>query len=256
MKNMSQSTLFEKKNGVYVSPSAFNKFKGFEDTYVSARSSERRILSIEEIKKLPEVPKDSPHVKEWDIRKKNINRFLNHLSSKGSKLRILDIGCGNGFFTNLMSPGNSLVGVDVNFTELKQAAEAFPNEHIRWYFADILEEELPETKFDVITFCASFQYFENVSSLISRCLNLLDDGGEIHIIDSPFYTNKNVVHAKQNSINYYHKIGCASMVPYYKHHTFDDLKTFSYTLKYNPHSLFRKLFRFTDSPFAWIMIKK
>lgn len=244
----------EKRNGVFVSPFALERFRHFEASYLQARSREHRLLSIEEIRKLPEVDESYMHFKEWQIRKKNIRRFLNYLEKKKQGLRILDIGCGNGFFTHLMSTHHSVVGVDVNLTELLQAAEAFPKPGITWYCADVLEEDLPEAPFDLVVFCASFQYFDRPEALLARCRSLLKPGGEIHIIDSPFYDEAGKITAKQNSLRYYQSIRTEAMIGYYHHNTYEVLKDQAFRFKYRPGSFISRLLRVQDSPFPWIVL--
>jgi len=252
---MKETGGLHKENGVFISPLTQTKFTEFEKNYLLARGKENRILSVQEIRNLPNVPTTYIHYNEWEIRKKNIFRFLKYLSEKKKQLHILDIGCGNGFFTNMMAKDHRIVGVDVNLLELKQAAEAFPESHIKWYYLDILAEELPENKFDLITFCASFQYFDKPKDLLKRCLHLLNKGGEIHIIDSPFYSSDNLNIARQNSLNYYRSIGTEDMSNYYNHNTFDVLKEYPFKCLYKPSFIRNKLLRIKDSPFPWIRIK-
>lgn len=246
------NSYFEKEDGVFISKETLDKFADFEKNYLSVRQKEQRILSIDWIRKLPEVPENYIHYKEWQIRKKNIGRFLKYLSKKKKSLRILDIGCGNGFFTHSMAAQHTVVGVDVNLTELKQAAEAFHSSAIVWYYCDILNVMLPESKFDLITFCASFQYFDDPVTLLNRCRDLLVSGGEIHIIDSPFYTDQTKLLAKNNSLNHFTKMDVEGMTKYYHHNTTEVLKNFAYRLAYKPNKLLRKFFN--DSPFPWIII--
>ena len=243
---------FVKEDGVYISKDTAVKFADFEKNYLSVRQKEQRVLNIDWIRKLPDVPENYIHYKEWQIRKKNISRFLKYLSKKQKKLRILDIGCGNGFFTNSMAAHHQVVGVEVNLTELKQAAEAFPDSDITWYYCDILNETLPESKFDLITFCASFQYFNDPETLLKRCEGLLNAGGEIHIIDSPFYTTETRVIAKNNSAAHFSKMDVKGMTKYYHHNTPEVLKNFKHRFAYTPNKWLRRFF--TDSPFPWIII--
>lgn len=252
---MNESQNLLNTNGVFVSPLTLKNFADFETNYVSARTKEKRILSIEQIQKLPNVDPDYIHYKEWEIRKKNIQRFLNYLSKKKKALRILDIGCGNGFFTHMMSKDHTVVGLDVNLTELKQAAEAFPNSGIHWYCLDILSEHLPENRFDLITFCASFQYFKNPKALLLKCSELLTKDGEIHIIDSPFYAEDAVEQARQNSLSYYRTLQTEAMTQYYKHNTYSILSPYPYEFLYKPVSFLPQFLRRKDSPFPWIRIK-
>lgn len=244
---------FENINGVNVCHRTKKDFFDFETLYIDARSKENRVLSVEEIRQLPKVSVNSSHYKEWCIREKSINRFLDYLGTKKSNLKILDIGCGNGFFTNLMSHfSQNIVGVDVNLTELQQAVKAFPNSPITWYYIDILNEQLPLKDFDIITFCASFQYFNNPEEIIKVCQSLLNHAGEIHIIDSPFYSLETKTKAQSNSENYYRSLGVAEMTKHYHHHTLEVLKSYSIEFKYKPNVILRRLFK--DSPFPWIKI--
>jgi ubiquinone/menaquinone biosynthesis C-methylase UbiE len=179
-----------------------------------------------------------------------------YLKKKGP-LTILDIGCGNGFFTNLMArEQNRVVGIDVNMLELEQAAAVFATPSIKWYYLDIMTEELPANTFDLITFCCSFQYFKDPELLLLRCNGLLKEKGEIHIIDSPFYNEDTKQTAKENTVNYYRAMKTESMTHYYYHNTFKVFEGFNYRLKYKPSKILNRLFKTLDSPFPWIQIFK
>ena len=253
---MTKKSVFSKDEGVLTSDISKKKFVDFEQAYHAVRTLEKRILSIEEVKKLPFPDKNSPDFNLWGIRRKNIFRFLNHLLKKKKTLRVLDIGCGNGFFPNMMAQhGHQVVGVDVNLVELKQAAQAFPNEKLKWYYLDLMTEQLTEEPFDVITFCASFHYFSNPKQLLQICKTYLKPAGEIHIIDSPFYTVEEKAAAKQRSIAHFKSLGVEAMAAHYYHNNLDVLNECKFQFGYTPGRLLVKLFRMKDSQFYWIIIK-
>ncbi len=257
MEQAPTDTQFQKDERVFVSKKAIEKFADFEKAYLSIREREKRVLSIKEIKKLPYPDKNSGDYELWKIRRKNINRFLKHLAEKGEGLKILDIGCGNGFFSNLMAgKKNKVLAVDVNLTELKQAAFAFPNPDIKWYYADILSDTLPEKGFDLITFCTSFHYFDNPPLLLKACLSFLKKNGEIHIIDSPFYDEAGKNSAKQNSEKHFEKMEVMEMKNYYHHNSFSVLDGFNYEFMYRRKSILKRVLRMSDSPFPWIVLKQ
>lgn len=239
--------------GVRVSPYAQEKFVDFEKQYLLVREKEKRVLSSEEIKALPYPSKGSVDYALWKIRRKNIRRFMSYISGHSS-LRILDVGCGNGFFTNMLTRGgNQVCGVDINLTELTQAAAAFPDPSIHWYYLDLLEENIPEEPFDLVTFCTSFHYFNEPEKLLDKCLRLLKPNGEIHIIDSPFYTEQGRTTAKKNSETYFRSLNAEGMSAYYHHNTLKVLENYSCEFKYKPR---RYLTRFLgDSPFPWVLIR-
>jgi len=251
--NIKTNNGFKLENGVHVSLSIGEKFFDFEKNYLKVREKEKRVLNIEEIRKLPFVESKNADYDLWRIRRRNINRFLNYLAKKNKQLKILDVGCGNGFFTNLMQKqSHFLMGLDVNIVELNQAVEAFGASNITWVYGDILSDNLPENKFDIITFCGSFQYFEHPEKLLNHCKKLLHPGGEIHIIDSPFYPEAEIEAAKHRSIDYFHNMEVDTMNNYFHHNSYKIFDDYNITLKYKPNRFLRKLFK--DSPFPWIMI--
>lgn len=244
---------FALSDGVYQSK---DDFKIFEDAYIKVREKEHRVLNIAQIRQLPFVAKNNPDFDLWEIRRKNLSRFLNYLSKK-KQCKILDVGCGNGFFVNAMAvQQHQVIGMDINLTELKQAAEAFPLKNIAWLKADIFDAPFLKTSFDIITFCTSFHYFKESDKLIRHCLSMLNPGGEIHIIDSPFYDNKQLNLAKLNSEKYYQQMGVPEMTGFFHHISFTTIKTFNPVILYQPKPRLNKILRRKDSPFYWIKIIK
>lgn len=240
-------------DGVFVSERSRERFREFEDNYLAVREKEKRVLGIDEVKKLPYPEKGSPDYELWKIRRRNIGRFLEYLDKKGGGLKILDIGCGNGFFTAMMAKsGHQVTGVDVNLHELRQAAEAFPSSSVAWYYADIFNDRIPGGKFDLITFCCSFQYFGQPERLLKLCGELLDKNGEIHIIDSPFYNEDTVEKARSGSAEYYKKAEVEPMTKYYHHNTLKVLEGMKHKMGYMPKRFLNRIFN--DSPFPWIII--
>jgi len=251
MKTDMPALIFE--DGVYIDLMAVERFRDFEKTYLDLRDKEGQLLTAEQIKQLPEAP-GKDHDK-WLIRRKTINRFLKYLEGKG-KSRILEIGCGNGFFSNMMSVrGHSVTGVDVNLTELKLAAAIF-KDRATWYYLDVMKRNVPDAPFDIIVFNASFQYFNDTEKLMSRCINMLSDSGEVHILDSPFYTGAKKKAARERSLQHFRELGSPEMGAYYHQHQLTEFKKFGFQLLYKPSPTFNRILRIQDSPFPWVMIKK
>lgn len=226
----------------------------FSDLYITVRKKENRFYSEAEIEKLPNIRNDHPNYAEWQLRKKSSNRFINYLKRKNKPLRILEIGCGNGWFSHLMSTveKTQVTGLDVTIVELEQAAKVFDKENLRFVYADLFEKtQLNEEKFDVIVFNSSLQYFENLNELLKIVSNLLSENGEIHSIDSPFYNYSEIEKAKERTQNYYENLGFPEMAKNYFHHGLQSLG--KYKIVYNPFS-FLNYFR-KDSPFYWVLIK-
>ncbi|MBO6494016.1 MULTISPECIES: methyltransferase domain-containing protein [Roseivirga] len=228
-------------------------FSIFENDYISLRRKEGRILTNSKVSKLPSVPKDDPHYSEWKLREKSTNRFLSYLKKRNSEGPILDLGCGNGWFTNKLSEHKTgvVIGMDINLSELKQASATFTKNSLTFCYGDILDQPFKKNTFDIITLNASVQYFDDFQQLTNYLISLLRDNGELHILDSPFYNSKNVVAAKNRTFRYYSSIGFESFAENYQHRKWSELKAFNYKLLYSPKVWNRIV---PDSPFPWIVI--
>ena len=79
---------------------SFNNYLGeFEQLYIKLRNQEKRIYEDEEVAWLPDVSEDNIHKKEWRIRKASCQKLTHYLSSKKRALKILEVGCGNGWLS-------------------------------------------------------------------------------------------------------------------------------------------------------------
>jgi len=233
----------------------------FENLYIELRKKEQRVYSDEEVIKLPFTSLQNPHKKEWDLRAKSYLRFKKYLESKKENLSILDLGSGNCWFCGQLSKifKNNFYCTDVNLTELKQGKRVFDSNRTNFLYADIFAAEFQQSNFDLIIINSTAQYFSDLKKLITRLIGLLNQNGEIHIIDSPFYTKSNVEAARKRTKIYYESIGFPEMAEKYFHHTYNDLLNFNYKILYNPQSLEKKLshlFLGNYSPFPWIIINK
>ena len=230
----------------------------FEAYYLEIREKEGRILSDEQVRKLPEFSGPPDLVAEWSLRQKSFSRFIEYIKNSSPKPEYgLDIGCGNGWFTRGYSRfvRQELIGLDINDEELTHAAKLFGREGLRFCYGDLFENIFPDRQFDLITLNASIQYFPDLKALMDRLFELLSLKGEIHIIDSPFYEQADIQEAKERTLKYYSEMGVAEMANHYHHHSLEELGTFDPLVKYKP-SRMKRLLKGKDSPFAWYMIRK
>src|SRR5579863_3205882 len=113
-----------------------------EIIYLDLRQKEGRIYSDEALKMLPDVSPNHALAFEWKVRKRSSEKLIKRLSSKHIPLKILEIGCGNGWLSHKISEiGDSEVtGVDINMTELKQATRVFGEQkNLTFLYADIFQ---------------------------------------------------------------------------------------------------------------------
>ncbi len=233
----------------------------FEKLYLQVRKKEKRIYSDDEIKLLPYASKINPHKNEWELRTKSFMRFKEYLSHKKTKLNILDLGCGNCWLTGQLIKefDHNYFCVDVNLTELEQAARVFGNGNIKFLYGDIFSTTFPTNTFDLVIMNSALQYFPNIPTLMKELFFISKTYAEIHIIDTPFYNSDELMQAKNRTLKYYTSLGFPEMTSKYFHHTLEDFKYLRYNYLYNPNSLKNKLSGFMfdeDSPFPWLVVTR
>jgi len=228
----------------------------FEDLYIGVRQQEKRMYTDEQLRNLPEI--DSLHVysKEWKIRKRSAERLIAYLQRKRRNLRILEVGCGNGWLSAKMAAlsNTKVTGLDINQVEIAQAGRVFKTDNLDFIYDTFNDSTFEKEKFDVVVFAASIQYFPSLINVLNQALAVLNERGEIHIIDTPFYDALGASEADQRSRNYYTALGFPEMAEHYYHHSLSEFWGFKYRELFNPDKIFNRLFR--KDPFYWIAIRK
>ncbi|OLS16780.1 MAG: Ubiquinone/menaquinone biosynthesis C-methyltransferase UbiE [Candidatus Heimdallarchaeota archaeon LC_3] len=232
-----------------------------EKIYSDVRKFEERLFSDDVTKNLPKLNRNSPYYQEWKIRNILLDNLMVQIKIAGNSKIILDVGCGTGWLGNLISNklGNYVIGIDTNYNELLQGRRIFSeNKKIDFVYGNILKEKIKSKSVDIIIFNASIQHFNNFHFIIDKLIESLKNNGEIYILDSIFYLNKNLKSAKNNTLKYYSKLGFPEMIEHYFHHSLEDLKKFRYKIIYNPNIIYRKVLRkflpFIFSPFYFVKI--
>lgn len=261
MELINQNIVSHLQNNLY---SQINlKNSKFEDAYVKLRQKESRVWKIEELKALHIVARNSIHSSEWKIRFKSAKKILDYFKSKNEPLTILELGCGNGWLSNILSTidNSTIVGLDINLFELKQASEAFCSaQNITFVYGNIFDKILSNGSFDAVILAASIQYFENLDNLFDRLFELLNTDGEIHIMDSPMYSEDQLLSAKSRTIEYFTLMDYPELKNHYFHHHLETLNKYNFQMMYNPSTIqnriLRRYFLKNMSPFPWIRVKK
>jgi len=238
----------KQQNGVFIATEPDHQFA---DIYIKVRNKERRIYSNEELLSLPNIINYNPHFDEWKLRQKSAKRFVAYLINKRPDSQVLEIGCGNGWFTNICAThSNFSIGIDVNLPELEQAAQVFKEGNLAFAYWNVFSENPFASTFNIIVVNAVIQYFPDTNELIKKLQQYLSPGGEIHIIDSPFYNLQDIENAKKRSRTYYKSLGVPVMADHYFHHNKTVISDFEVLYKPTNNKL-KRLIKGKDMPFGW-----
>lgn len=224
---------------------------GFEELYNAVRQYEQKVYTDEQLQYLPRL---DTHSAEWQIRKHSSGRLLAYLANKRKNLKILEVGCGNGWLSAKLAalPHTQVTGLDISQTEISQAKRVFKNHNLEFICAGFNETAFNNEKFDVIVFSAALQYFPSIGTVLHQAMKNLNDGGEIHITDTPFYNSAEAEKAAERCRGYYIDMGIPEMANHYFHHSISEFGSFNYQVLFNPGNPFNRLFK--KSPFYWITV--
>ena len=237
-------------------PISISMSQDFTDQYISLRKKEGRIYSDEELIALPRISNHHPLKYEWKIRERSSNQLIRYLLSKKKPIKLLEMGCGNGWLSNLLAQNETIevIGMDINKPELDQGKKVFHKPNLQLKYGRLGEDPAYGKYFDIIVFASSIQYFPSLQNTINKAMHWLKPDGEIHILDSHFYSDHAKVKARVRSQEYFQSIGLPLMHQYYFHHSFHDLGNFTYTILNRFRLELEKLMG-TGPAFPWILIK-
>ena len=253
--NVNWQDTYQTKN-IYV-PGLSRPDKLLEEQYAGSRSRENKTYTDEELSLLPDIAEEHPHHREWLIRQRSCRRLIRYLTFSKKEVSILEIGCGNGWLSSqlAMVSGSRVIGLDLNFTGLQQAARVFryqPN--LKFMYGDFRSDILHELSFDIIIFAASIQYFPSLKEVLDSALRQLNKNGEVHILDTQWFRPRELTAARQTTTAYYTSLGLPEMTKHVSHPCIRDLKGFKYSYLYHPHSFWNRLFD-KRKGYPWICIR-
>jgi SAM-dependent methyltransferase len=106
-------------------------------------------------------------------------------------LRILDLGCGFGWFARWARQQGavSVLGLDVSQNMLDRAKELTTNDAIEYRRADLDNAEFPEDSFDLVFSALAFHYIRDLPRIFAAVNRALSsDGWFVFSIEHPIYT--------------------------------------------------------------------
>jgi len=183
------------------------------DLYLRVREKEGRLYSDDITARLPNISTDHPLRDEWQARADSLRRLLRYLGRLPQPLSILELGCGNGWLSGKIGllPGVRVWGLDRMGIELTQAARLFKADKVAFLSADIFMPPFVPGSFDIIILASVIQYFPDLPALIRSVYPLLAPQGEIHLLDSPLYTEAQIASAQARTLDHYAALGFPEM---------------------------------------------
>jgi SAM-dependent methyltransferase len=231
------------------------------DLYLRVREKEGRLYPDDVATRLPDISTDHPLRIEWRARADSLRRLLRYCGRLPQPVSILELGCGNGWLSSRIGslPGVRVWGLDRTGIELTQATRLFKADNIAFLSADIFSSPFLLESFDIIILASVIQYFPDLPALLRSLSSLLTPRGEIHLLDSPLYTEAQIAFARARTHDHYSALGFPEMADHYFHHTVSSLQQFSPHWLYRPHGLQARISRYlghVNSPFPWLSISK
>jgi SAM-dependent methyltransferase len=105
-------------------------------------------------------------------------------------LRVLDLGCGYGWFCRWAAQQGAAAveGVDVSVRMLERAQAMTQHASIVWRRADLEMLDVPEGAFELVYSSLAFHYVENLAALLGKIYRALAPGGRlVFSIEHPIY---------------------------------------------------------------------
>ncbi|MBB5865311.1 SAM-dependent methyltransferase [Xanthomonas arboricola] len=235
----------------------------FEDRYLDVRRKEGRLYTDAQVRSLPRPSGKLGTSLEWQVRALSSRLLVQHLQARAGEGAILELGCGNGWLSQLLAQSlqRDVCGIDVNRTELTQAARVFGHDQrLSFVAADIQTFALPHAVFDVIVVPACIQYFADPAALMRRLLAQLRDGGELHILDSPLYPDRQRAdQSAARSLRYFTGLGMPALAGQYHQHTYAAFDAFAVQWLFDPRRLrarVRRMLKLRQPHFPWLCLRK
>ncbi|MDC6355729.1 MULTISPECIES: class I SAM-dependent methyltransferase [Robiginitalea] len=115
-----------------------------------------------------------------------VHLIRDYFQKNNCKGKLLDFGCGKGFWSNEFSKiGFDVLGLDGSVDQIKQARSKYQQiDFIHFNFSDKLP--LDDNSFDIIFSCSVFQYV-NHDSVIKEFKRVLKENGKVIFLENLKY---------------------------------------------------------------------
>ena len=106
-------------------------------------------------------------------------------------LRVLDLGCGFGWFSRWARQNGAVqvLGIEVSQNMLARARAETSDPGIRYRRTDLERLTVPAGSFDLVYSSLALHYVKNLSGLMSKvCRSLVSGGSLVFSVEHPIYT--------------------------------------------------------------------
>lgn len=174
-------------------PEALDRFRR---DYGAHRAAEGRGYSGEELLALPYVS-HGRWAKQWAVRARTFDAFVARVvvplrRTAGRPLRVLDLGAGNGWLSyRLAQGGDDCTAIDIRDDDVDGlGAAAALQRDAPFACVPASFDALPvaDGAADLAVFNAALHYTTDLAATLHEAVRAVRSGGEIVILDLPFYT--------------------------------------------------------------------
>ena len=141
----------------------------------------KKLYTDSELIHFPYVTLNNVDFKKWEINREVSEKFAEYIKH----ISVLNVNCENGWFTNLIAKNNyaNVLGIDTNVEDLTQAQRVFIKDNLIFKKQDVFNDF--SQKFDVIILNNALKKHKDISLLVTKLKSLLNEHGEIHILEYP-----------------------------------------------------------------------
>lgn len=190
---------FEKEENIwnFLRPERTKRFEKFIKEYETIRKEEGRGSTNPAFyRKLPFQDLTGQFEEDWKIRTISYLTFVREVLNPFNKIlarpvKILDVGAGNGWFSNRLTQlGQRVVAVDLltNPFDGLGACVHYPDPFVAVQ-AEFDRLPFANALFDMVIFNASLHYSENYHATLNEALRVSGENSRLVILDSPIYEN-------------------------------------------------------------------
>jgi 2-polyprenyl-3-methyl-5-hydroxy-6-metoxy-1,4-benzoquinol methylase len=114
--------------------------------------------------------------------------LMRFAGEKQGKLRVLDIGCGNGYLAGCFhQQGHYAVGIDLSEQGIAMARKTYPDARFEVLGAtEHVLDDLQEKPFDVIVSTEVIEHLYAPRAFVDGCMKALNPGGRL-ILTTPYH---------------------------------------------------------------------